>query len=107
MEIFVLGTTLSDGWTLEELDLSYNGITDLSSFPRLERGNLVKLKFDHNRISAVGDPATVFAMLHLSLMVELNIENNFMTTLPRFCSGTGYEAINETFELRNKNMFHL
>ncbi len=75
-------------WSLEWLDLSYNMITNLTSFPRgIERGVLVYLNFEHNLIFELGDHTDLLIRYYLNVMTEINMENNRLRIVPTTKSG--------------------
>ncbi len=68
-------------WSLERLDLSYNMITNLTSFPRMAyRGQLVYLNFEYNLIFALDH--NVFQPYAVDEMTEINMENNRLKIVP-------------------------
>ncbi len=103
-EVFRYPLQDDDLWTLYSLDLSYNQITDLSSFPSHNRGSLKRLLLQHNQITQLGnpDPTALYAITRDDFE-ELNLEFNKLTEMPwlLFDGAISYADIN----VRN-NLIH-
>lgn len=82
LEVFSPGAQADTSWTLISLDLSYNAITDLSTFPStLTRGSLERIYLQNNQISQLGN-LHVFYEATTNGFLGLNLEFNQLTEMP-------------------------
>ncbi len=93
-------------WTLISLDLSFNRISDMSSFPHLPIDTLHVLKLQNNFITS-SVAITVFAWLYIDILEEINLENNNLTIIPVLAITHDPPAINpmtHTVNLKNNQL---
>ncbi len=84
LEFFTLSST---PWILVSLDLSFNSISDLTSFPRKIRGDLEILNLEHNMISVLGSlhPAAIHSItvdISGKPAITVNLEHNNIKRMP-------------------------
>ncbi len=94
-------------WTLESLDLSYNMLTNISSFPRhLNAGSLKILRLQHNQIFAYGEE-NVFLKFDFEVFEELNLENNALTKLPDLRVENEFSSASGRIKAKNNKISQL
>ena len=86
LQVFVYraGVQEDSAWTIITLDLSYNKISDVSSFPSsLMRGSFKKLFLQHNQIVHLGTTTpNALQGITVGAFEELNLEFNQITQMP-------------------------
>ena len=109
LEVFAPGVQADSSWTLITLDLSYNLIIDLSTFPStLTRGSLERVFLQNNQISQLGD-VNVFRLATWDGFLELNLEFNQLIEMPGLGFGNPYSelATNAIINVKNNNISNI